>query len=272
MRSPSKRTITIALIILVILIGVGGVVLARRSNNDTQVVRRPTPPPEPVNIIAVSERPYVSLQPLTSRNNLELIIHDLKLPADSLEVTLEYDRNKGVLDAVFKQLSLAKIPFIDTLFLGSKSAGGHTTYHDDVVGGKLLLKFTGDNRYALEVPWRYDDTQRQYAEFSTADGYFQIVFATPIRQAKMLAMQSPGLPENLEGEVIAGPYLLSTVGPLPAISADVTLRLTRQSDSVELYGWDGDEWQSIEDFTLEDRTLSATSPLYQVFVAIDPAN
>lgn len=272
MRSPSKRPLIIALIVLVILIVVGGLFLARRSNNEPQVVRRPTPPPEPVNIIAIQERPYVSLQPLTSRNNLELIVHDLKLPADSLEVTLEYDRNEGVLDAVFKQLSLAKTPFIDTLFLGSKSAGGHTTYHDDVVGGTLLLKFTGDNRYALEVPWRYDDTQREYSEFSTADGQFQITFATPIRQSKMLAMQSPGLPQNLEGEVIAGPYLISTVGPLPGITADITLRLTRQAEPVELYGWDGDEWQLIEDFSLEDRTLTATSPLYAVFVVIESEN
>ena len=71
-------------------------------------------------MIPVSDRPFVSLQPLSARNELEIVIDNLSKKADEVEVALEYDRNKGIWDAVLKQFMLTKIPYQDKIFLGQQ--------------------------------------------------------------------------------------------------------------------------------------------------------
>jgi hypothetical protein len=219
-----------------------------------------------VNQIPVSERPYVTLQPLTARNELQIVIHDVKKEASLAEVVLEYDRNKGVLDSVLKQFILKDFPFTEKLFLGSKSAGGHVTYHDDVIGGKLTLTFEHDKeRYALEVPWRYNDTQRSTTELSTSDGKFQVVLQKPWTTPKWLVMQSPGLPKPVEQELLAGPYLFRGVGPLPTGTAQVKIRLNDEPETFTVWGYDGSAWTKIE-AEIEGKTVSFTSVSYQAYI------
>lgn len=224
-----------------------------------------TPPPKPVNLINTTDRPFVTLQPLTARNDIQLVIHDLKKPADEVEVTLEYDRNKGVLDAVLRHFTLSKVPYTDKLFLGSESAGGHVTYHEDVIGGLLRLEFAGETEYALEVPWRYDDTAKTYSQLSTADAKFQVTLKDPIKQSKVIVMQSPGLPKNVDGTVLAGPYLIRTVGSLPKTTAQVSIRLPEESQTAKMNGWDGTKWTALET-KIEGKTVSTNSPLYDVYI------
>jgi hypothetical protein len=219
----------------------------------------------PVNLINVKERPYVSLKPLTSRNDLEFTVHNLPKKSDSVEVTLEYDRNKGVMDAVVKQFNLDKIPAVETIFLGTKSAGGHITYHDDVIGGSMILKFTGTDPYNLKVPWRYSDTEKEYQNLSSTDGFFQAVLESPIKQSKVLIMQSPGVPEGLTGDIAAGPYLIATLGDLPKTQVQLTLRLPETATVVTLWGYDGAKWHELKS-TLEIKAVTAKVDLYPLYV------
>ena len=151
--------------------------------------------------------------------------------------------------------------------MGSKSAGGHITYHDDVVGGKLTLKFTGGERYALEVPWLYNDSQKEFSQISTQDAKFQAVFVKPLNSPKIVVMQSPGLPKEIEGTVIAGPYLIRTVGDLPDTQANLTIRLSEEASEAKLFGWDGAAWQSLE-AKVEGKTLTAASDMYLAWVVV----
>ncbi len=234
-----------------------------------KVVALPTPKPEPVNLISVAKRPYVTLNPLPGRNELAITIHDLKLPANEVEVILEYDRNKGVMDAVYRTFTLDETPFTDTLFMGSKSAGGHITYHDDVIGGNLELRFTGgEEDYALRVPWRYDDQGSPYAQIATSDTTFQLSLDTPINDTKVVVMQSPGLPQNLDKQVISGPYLVRSVNQLPDTIATVSIRLPQDAHQGTIWGWDGEAYQQM-DSSLEGRVLSASGPLYQLYVVTE---
>jgi hypothetical protein len=262
-----KKVIIIAAV-LGILVVVGLIYFSNRSSQPEEVAIKPTPKPEPVNIIPVSDRPYVTLEPLTARNQLEIVIHDLKVPAEKVEVALEYDRNQGVLDAVLKQFRLDNLPLVENLFMGSKSAGGHITYHDDVIGGDLNLKFSGDQRYSLQTPWRYDDTQKQYEEFSTSDGKFQIVFVEPFKTPKMLIMLSPGLPESVDGEILAGPYLFRGVGGLPDSQVELKVRLNETVETAQLLGWDGDAWLEL-DSEIIDKTLTATDESFEAYIVTE---
>jgi hypothetical protein len=189
--------------------------------------------------------------------------------AKEVEVTLEYDRNKGVLDAVVKKFTLDKIPYVDKIFLGSKSSGGATTYHDDVIGGSITLTFSGgDESYALQVPWRYDDTQPHYTQLATTDSKFQLLLNEPMRTPKVLVMESPGLPVKIDEKVIAGPYLVRGVGPLPDINAKITIHLSEVSEKAKLYGFNGQKWQQL-DSTLDGRTLTASVPLVETYVVTE---
>lgn len=271
-KQASKKSLPIVLIVVGLLVlglvGYGVSRLFAGSSDDGTVAVAPTPVPEPVNLIPVSERPFVTMRPASTRNDILLTIHDLKKPADSVEVVLEYDRNEGVLDAVLQNFPITNVPFEEKLFMGSKSAGGHITYHDDVIGGTLELDFEGDEPYRLSVPWRYDDTERTYSQISTADGKFQVALAEPLSSQKMLVMQSPGLPENIDGEVLAGPYLFSGVGPLPDTTAQITMRLSKESSSATLYGWTGDAWEEIPS-TTDGKQLTANADTYEVYVVVE---
>lgn len=262
----NRKIIFIVISVIVLALLAFFLMKPQADNPDSQVKRKPTPIPEPVNVIPVQERPYVELQPATERNTVKLTIHELIKPADTVEVTLEYDRNQGVLDAVLKQFNLAKFPYTDLLFLGSKSAGGHVTYHDDVIGGALTLKFTGDNRYTLKVPWLYRDDGAPYSELSLADDSFSLSLDKPITDAKVILMQSPGAPQALDALVVAGPYVLRSVNPLPNTQATLVFKLESEVTQPSVWGWDGTTYQPITDVSLEGTTLTATTPLYQAFL------
>ena len=260
-----KKPVIPVAIGVVLLVVISGFLIVKGRPSSSPAAPSPTPVPAPVNIIDLKDRPYVTLEPLVTRNDLNFTIHNLPKPATTVEVTLEYDRNKGVLDAVLKQFALSAMPFSDTIFLGSKSAGGHTTYHEDVTGGTLTLRFMGKEPYSLKVPWRYADTQKEYPEISTTDGFFQAIFSQPIKQLKILVMQSPGAPEGLKGEIISGPYLIRTVGPLPQLTVNLTLRLSAESATATLWGYDGSAWSKLP-ATVNGKTLTSSAPLLPVYV------
>jgi hypothetical protein len=243
-----------------------GVVLVSRSKPEEESPRA-VKPQLPVNLIDLKDRPYVTLQPLIGRNLLKIVVHDLKKEADSVELVLEYDRNEGVLDAVLYEYLLTKLPYEDEIFLGSKSAGGHTTYHDDVIGGKMRLNFEGKEDYALEVPWRYDDSETSYQQLSTSDARFQLTLEDPIRQSKIIVMESPGLPDDVDREVLAGPYFVSTVGDLPETKAEVKIRLNEENAEAVIVGWDGEEWVEYET-VVDGKNLGASGDLMSTYIVV----
>lgn len=254
--------------VVITLVGVGIFLMTKNQSTNSQAASAtPAPTAKPkVNLIDIKDRPYVSLEPLSARNELQLTVHNLPKKADEMEVLLEYDRNKGVLDAVLKNFSLSTIPSINKLFLGSKSTGGHITYHDDVVGGSLTMTFSGEaEAYSLEVPWRYDDTQPRYSELATQDLKFQLILDEPFRTPKILIMQSPGLPIPADGEVLAGPYLVRGVGVLPQINGQLTIRLNQAETKAKLFVFNGQSWQEVSS-TLSDRSLTATVPLAEAYL------
>ena len=260
-----RKLISLGVVIIVAGVLFSGCKLGK-AKDEQKPVAESTPKPK-VNLIDIKERPYVSLQPLQSRNELQFVISNLPKKASSVEVILEYDRNKGVLDAVLKNFSLPAIPYADKLFMGSKSSGGHITFHEDVIGGTLTLNFTGPENYSVQVPWRYDDTQPHYTQVATADQKFQMVLDKPFRTPKIVIMQSPGLPSPVDGTLVAGPYLIRGVGPLPVMDAKLTIHLPQTEEGYKLMGFNGQKWQQF-DSVLEGRTLTATVPLVETYVVI----
>jgi hypothetical protein len=261
-----------ALVIIPVVLLLGTAVFmmtrARSESAGSDQPQAVTTPKPKINLIDIKDRPYVTLAPLTARNELQLTFHTLPLKAAEVEVLLEYDRNKGVEDAVLKSFSLSTVPSINKIFLGSKSAGGHTTYHDDVIGGDLTMTFSGEEEdYSLQVPWRYDDTQQRYSQISTRDRYFELVLDEPYRTPKILVMQSPGLPAPVDGQVLAGPYLVRGVGILPNLTGQLTIRLPQAESEAKLVIFNGQTWETRES-TITDHIITATVPLAEAYAVI----
>ena len=261
-RKPKILAIAIGLV----LIAVGGVVIATRKPNAEIVAPPSKKPKKAVNLIPMDERPYVTLKPLSGRNLLEVKIYELPKEAKSVEVSLEYDRNKGVQDAVLNSFNLTAFPLVEEMFLGSKSAGGHTTYHEDVIGGTMTLDFTDDD-YALAVPWRYVDTQKSYDKLSTTDGKFQAALDKPIKDNKVLIMQSPGVPGKVKGSVNSGVYYIGSVGDLPDTTAEIKIRLDEESANATIMGWDGTDWIQYNT-SVDGKTASAKGNLVSTYVVV----
>ena len=263
----NKNKKIIAGIIVLILGGSLIWILLPKSNDEGKPDDLTSTPKAEVNLIPISERPYITLQPLAARNELEMTIYELKKPAESVEVAVEYNRNKGTEDAVLYNYDLKSFPYKDKVFLGSRSAGGHITYHEDVIGGKIRLDFKNED-YILETPWRYDDTQNSYSQLSTSDAKFQLKLEKPISQKKVLIMTSPGLPKEVEGNLLAGPYNVSTVGKLPQTKAQLNIHLNQEVLNAVILGWDGENWQEFE-AQMEGKTVTSNVDLLATYIAVE---
>jgi len=159
---------------LTILSG-GGWWLTHRPQTSTQ-----TPTTEkkkkvsvPVNVIDQALRPFVSVLPTADGKNILISVQSLKKTATEAEYELEYQAG-SLLQGAFGTIKLANLPSETKVLLGSCSAGGACTYHTEVQGGTLLMRFAGPEDYALKTDWKYIENKTQETAFSSKDGKFQV--------------------------------------------------------------------------------------------------
>lgn len=260
-----KKLLTLALLLLVIT-NVSGCRLFRRQQAEAE----PTPKPainEPVNVIPVTERPYLSLVPRNDGRELTLRLGELRKPATEMEYELEY-QSGTLLQGAFGELDLTgTAPFSTEILLGSCSAGGSCSYHEDVTGGTITSKYRGEENYALKDEWRFQATADAEGMFSSRDGKFQLDAGTALnRSAYVIVMQTAGLPSEIEGELLAGPYGVFPSNGLPQTgSGELLIRLNEDSQTATILGWDGSEWVEFET-SVDGREATATVDLLEVYV------
>ncbi len=237
-----------------------------RGNSDKKASEEPEEKKritEPVNIIEVTDRPFVLIEPIDSRN-LSIEVVELKKPADELEYELEYQAG-SLLQGAFGLLDLADLPTVEKILLGSCSAGGACTYHEDVVGGTLLGRFAGEDSYALKADWKYIENSGE-TEFSSKDAKFQIESDDLKRQSIIIIFNGFGYPEGLPGVAASDPYALTATGEL---DGEATLTMRANSDTANtIVGYDGSEWVEFE--TQKDgKMLTAEVELMELYLAVE---
>lgn len=233
---------------------------------------KPTPKPEinePVNIIDVGERPYISLSPRNDGKEVTLSLHNLPKAASEMEYELEY-QSGSQLRGAFGSIDLTSPSYpVDTdVLLGSCSAGGACSYDEDVQGGTLILKFRADSNYALKNEWRYQPTNDARGQFSSRDSKFQLDAGKALNNSNyVITMQTSGLPAEIDGNLISGPYGLYASNSLPSDGVgELTMRLSEDSESATIYGWDGTKWVAFET-TLDGKSATAEVDLLEVYIA-----
>lgn len=225
---------------------------------------------KPLNAIPVEERPYVVMSPTASRE-IEVTVHRVPKAAESVEFLAEYQFGTS-LGGNENLIELSDLPATKQFALYSRSAGGKTSFEEDVKGGSLQLMFQGADEYWLKQEWNYYDrvnakSTTKDAALTSRDGKFSITGASlkPLRY--VIIYNSPGYPAELPGNAASELYTVQAAGTPSSGDIEVKLRMNQAGDGT-VYGWDGTEWiQLVSNITGSQAT--ATGPLMESYIVIE---
>ncbi len=238
----------------------------------------PTPKPKkkiskPINEIPYEQRPYVFMTPTVGRE-IEVTVATLPKPADAVEVEPEYQYGTTLGGSTLLIDLSDGLPATKEFALYSRSAGGKTSYEEDVKGGTLRLMFQGDDEYWLEQEWNYFDrinakSSTQESDITSRDDVFEIS-GSSLRSARyVIIYNSPGLPNEFSSgqERLSEVYAVQMAGVSNATDVSVSFELDEANDSAQILGWDGTNWEKLET-EVSDTIISATSDLMEAYVVV----
>lgn len=239
----NKKFLIIGAIILLFVVG-GAFAMKMKGNKpaEDQTTQKKKTVLEPKNILEFALRPYVKLSPTADGRNLEIAIIEVKKPATEVEYELEYQ--SGTLLQGFQEvIKLDTLPAKTTKLFGSKSAGGAVTYHEDIKGGSLQVRFIGQENYVLKQDWRYFDNSDKATEFSSKDAKFQITSLDFKTNRFLIVYNTPGVPAGLEKTAVSDPYSLTSATALKG-EATVSIRANEEGE-LAIWGYDGTKWTNL---------------------------
>lgn len=270
-----KKPWLIALIITLI-VGLGGVGLYLKSRS--KPAQSPAKLEAAANIVPLEDRPYVTLSPVTTGSHpagteVELTVHTTTLESTKAEYELEYQAG-SLLQGAFGSLDFAKEPppVSKTLLLGTCSAGGKCDYNENVSGGTITMRLSGgEKKFVVKGEWTYQLMSEHQGKFSSRDSKFRIDIGKSglTSGAYLITMQPIGLPGNVDGEVVAGPYHLATAAKPSFKTASVEIRLSEAVEGATLLGWTGSDWKTYES-SVSEKTLTSDIDRFTTFVVIKP--
>lgn len=265
---PKKYMPFIGLVVVLFLLG--GVALAytqlnKKPADQAQTETKKKKVSAPVNAIEVSQRPYVQVIPQASGRSILLKVTTLNKPADSVDYELEY-QTESILQGAFGALDLKTVPVEKDILLGSCSAGGACTYHKDVQGGPLTLRFQGSEAYAVKSDWKYIENKKKDKQFSSRDAKFQVESADLAKVPVLIIYNTPGIPAGLSGTMVSNAYTLAAASSVTG-KASVTLRLNEDTADAVIMGYDGQAWKEFKT-TVNAKEAKAEVELMDLYVAV----
>jgi hypothetical protein len=192
--------------VVAIVIGIAAVILFKNyrqsHSGDTATVIDNSTPDLPINTIPVNTRPFITLTPDITGHSLTIRV-DGAPKTGTMEYEMIYNAT-GKQEGALGTLQLATQPLIEDILLGSRSAGGATTYHEGVTGGSLTVTY-GDTR--LKESWNFLHFDPTNPTISSTDAKFSVTFPKTAmkKDTVIVTMKTFGYPK-LEGNVISGPY------------------------------------------------------------------
>src|SRR3989344_797126 len=163
---------------------------------------------EEINKIALADRPFVTLTPRADGKEVTLTIDRVK-NADSVEYEMEYQAAE-LIQGVFGTINFADepLPVEKSLLFGSCSRD-KCRYDEGVTGGSLTMRFDGGKEaYALKSEFNLQNMFDREGVFLSRDSQATLnVGRTGLPNNTFVVITGTmGLPTDVDGEVIAGPY------------------------------------------------------------------
>ncbi len=261
----NKKTITIGVVIALVLV-LGIFLLIRKSTKNT-VVEEEVKIDLPINVLPISERPFITLSPDDTGRSLDIAVSSA--PTSGLmEYEMIYNasgKQEGALGSI--SLGSATQPIVKSILLGSKSGGGKVTYHEGVTGGSITVTYA-DTR--LKESWNYLHFDPTDPTFSATDGRFSVALTKTalkidgvIITMKNFGYEKAGLPEGVK--VVSGPYSYFTQTEIKG-TAQVTIKLPAgEHVNPTMYEWTGTTWKKLAGKLATDAiTATSTSSVFLV--------
>lgn len=258
---PKTKLLITIIALIVAVLAVVGVVKYRQSHSGLAGTVDNDPAIDlPINVIPLEERPFITLTPDKTGHSLDIAVSGAP-KTGKMEYEMIYNAS-GKQEGALGTISLASEtqPIIKQILLGSRSAGGATTYHEGVTGGSITVTY-GETR--LKESWNYLHFDAADPSFSSVDGKLSVTLGKTalkndqiIVTMKTFGYAKTGLPTP--AKVVSGPYgyFAQTT---PKGSAQISLKLPAgEHVNPTIYEWNGTTWKKLAT-KLSGDTVSATS-------------
>ena len=256
----TKKLIAIFLvIILVILTG-----CKKKKQEETAPVVQLEEAELPVNKLDLSFRPFVFMEPVNNAQTLTLSLENIKTENDiNYELLYNSDSGRrGIIGTIEpKNGSFYK----DDLDLGSRSKNVLKA-DKNVTDGYLLLKYTDADKSRLQLYFSLFG-QVKNDKLVLESGHSLKLGSTAA--ADFVFMETSGLPEDIEGTVLAGP-----VGIFPESTklsaSSLSLEMASPSNNVQVFHWTekGGAWSEIKDSKHQDSSAEFAIDSGGVYVVV----
>lgn len=251
-----------------LILAVGGWFLFKKPSK-TEAPVQPARKMEEVNIIAMADRPFVTLTPREDGREVELAIDRVK-NATKVEYEMEY-QTESLIQGVFGTIDFTQepAPVRKDLLFGSCSKG-KCRYDEGVTGGSLTMRFEGGSApFALKTDFNLQQMFDRQGKFVSRDSKATLdVGKTGLpNNTFMIVAGTLGLPAEVEGEVIAGPYaFLAATSPVLK-NATISIQSKDDLTGAKLMYWNGKSYTELKS-TIADGKISAPVTGLGTFVVI----
>lgn len=252
------------ILILIILAVLGGgffayKAISSKKQASKKVVQKKKPE---VNLIEMEKRPYITLVPREDGHEVSMTIADLKLKETDLEYEMEYQAGNMLQGAGGRiDFTEEKPPVSKNLLFGSCSKG-KCKYDEDVSSGSLTLYFSGKEDYGLKGDFTIAKMEEAEGVFNSRDVKVSLNVGEKglDDEVFVVVLYTMGLPAEVDGEVIAGPYGFFTSQEQSLKEAELTFKSSEQGD-LKILGWDGSQWQEYETKVADGQAVAEVDQL-----------
>jgi hypothetical protein len=160
--------------------------------------------------LPLEERPIVSLTPTSDGHYLKFKVSKMEVPgAVQLDYVLLYQTGEGVTQGVPGSTDIeGENGFEIELLLGSESSGKFR-YDEGVKTGNITLEFRNSDGRLLSKFTSDFNISNDTNSFTSPDNKFTLKLNEKY-EGYAVVMEAVGLPEMPPGNVVAGPYIITT--------------------------------------------------------------
>ncbi len=257
----------ILIIVLLFLLAGGGFFFLRNPKDSGKRVA-PSKGIEQINVLPVKERPYMILMPSADGHFLTVEIIN---PFDfkSVDYEFEYQAGTSIKGGIGSFNFAESPPYEKRQLLGTKSKADYY-FDENVFAGSFTFRFENGERVALKVDFTLQQAGEKEGKFTSRDLKVGLdVGETGLSSNTfVVTTQTMGLPAEIEGEVLAGPYGFFSSGKSTVKAGTLSFQSKKDLTGARILAWLDGEWQELEDVEIETGKISATAFQLTTFVVI----
>jgi len=260
-----KKLITYSFILLFLCFTLTGCAKKTAPTTQTPDTRKV----EQINQLAVKDRPFVVLSPRSDGKEMTITV-DKVTNASKIEYEVEYN-TKDIISGFFGTIDLSKdvLPAVKKGLFGTCSKSV-CRYDEGVSGGSLTLRLEGsDNPYVLKTDFNLQQMFDREGVFTSKDAKaaLDVGKAGLPNGTYLIISNTMGLPEAVEGEIVAGPYSFVAAASPSLQNATISIQSKDDLTGAKLMFWNGQAYTELQ-ATVKGTKISAPTTNLGTFIVV----